>query len=80
MSICVLEEDIRDCVFDIMTTCCLARLDEGNFTSIKASDCLFDAFPYLIQDVGRVSYDELIAACKKMSECVAPRLRSQREI
>lgn len=74
VSICVLEEEIRDCVFDIMTTCCLARLDEGNFTSIKARDCLFDAFPYLIQDVERVSYDELIAACKKMSECVAPAL------
>ena len=74
LSICVLEEDIRDAIFDVMTTVQLAKLKEGNFVSCKARDCLFDAFPYLIQDVRRASYDELIAASKKLSETVAPAL------
>ena len=74
LTVCVLEEAIRDAIFDVCTVVQLARLKEGNFASIKARECVFDAFPYLIQDVKRASYDELIAACKKLSEAVAPAL------
>lgn len=74
VSVCILEETIRDCIFDVMCVCNLALLEEGNFVSIKGRDCLLAAFPYLIQDVKRADYDELIAACKKMSEIVAPAL------
>ena len=72
--VCVLEEAIRDCVFDVCTVSQLANQAEGNFVSIKARECLLDAFPYLIQDVKCASTEELIAACKKMSETVAPAL------
>lgn len=74
LRVCVLENDIKNAIFDVCTVLQLAKLAEGNSVSCKARDCIFDAFPYLIQDVKQADYDELIESSKMLSEKVAPAL------
>ncbi len=70
----VLDQVINDFVFDVATVLQLAKLPSDNYASMKAHQALFDAFPYLIQDIRCASDDEIHESCKKVSECLAPAL------
>jgi len=74
IDICVIDEPIYECLFDLHCVLQLARLGHGNYASLKAHECLMKAYPYLIQDVGLASEDELREAFLKMKEAVAPAL------
>ena len=51
----VLDTLLRDCTFDLSAVIQLANLKKDNFVSMKAYQCLKNAFPYIIQDQKGVS-------------------------
>jgi len=63
-----------DFLFDLTLVLQLARLPEGNFVSLRAHECLMDAFPLLIQDPDSYTDDELRESCAAICKVIAPAL------
>lgn len=73
----IMDEVIRDFIFDVSTVLDLARLPGENFAAMKAHQCLINAYPYMIQDVKAASDEELRSSAAKVSELLAPALAKQ---
>ncbi|MBR5380537.1 MAG: alpha-mannosidase [Clostridia bacterium] len=75
IDICVMNETVRDAVFDMATAVQLARLPADNYASQKAYRCLVDALPHIIQDQRGVSEEEIVSSAEKIIEILAPVLK-----
>ena len=71
----VLDETLRDCVFDLSAVLQIARLNKDNYASQKAYQCLKSAFVYLIQDTKDASEEEITASAEDIIRCLAPALK-----
>ncbi len=74
---CVMDQLVKDCVFDLSTVLQIAKLPGENFTAMRAHECLMNAFPYLIGDIGSADEEEIRESCAKMRECLAPALEKK---
>lgn len=70
----LLDRVFCDFCFDLTTVLQLARLPQENFVSLKAHECLADAFPLLIADPDSYTDDELRESCAAISKVLAPAL------
>ncbi|MBQ7319678.1 MAG: alpha-mannosidase [Clostridia bacterium] len=74
LKLVVMDRDMRDFLFDLSTVLQLARLPGDNFVSMRAHQCLMEAFPHLIQDVRMASEEELRESAAKIRAIIAPAL------
>ena len=72
--LCVMDEEMRDFVFDLATVLQIAKLPHSNFTATKAHECLMDAFPYLIGDPLSADEEDIQASIRSIRACIAPAL------
>ncbi|MCQ2431293.1 MAG: glycosyl hydrolase-related protein [Clostridia bacterium] len=70
----IVDELMRDFVFDLATVLQMARLKDNNFLALRAHEALMNAFPYLIGDVNVADDEDLHEACAVMREKLAPAL------
>lgn len=70
--IVMMDTQIRDFIFDLITVQQMAMLPEENFVSKRAFECIMDAYPYMIQDVRSASEEELLESVRKVSQLLAP--------
>ena len=74
MYLCTVNDIFNKCVFDLQTVLQLVKLPEVNFLRLKAHDALMAAFPYVILDPARASYEEMIRSAERIIEALAPAL------
>ena len=74
----VMNEAVKDAVFDLSCALQMAKLNEDNYASQHAYECLKDAFPHVIQEFVGASEDEITASCQKISEALKPLFNSSK--
>lgn len=68
----IMNETVRDMVFDLSCAIQMAQLDSNNDLSRIAYQALRAAYPDLIQDFKQVSSEEVILSAQRISEALKP--------
>ena len=68
----VMDTLYRDFCFDLSSVLQIARIQGGNFSAVRAHECLMEAFPYLIGDLQSADEEELRESCQKIREIISP--------
>ncbi len=68
----VLNETVKNAVFDLSCALQMARLSEDNYASQHAYECLKDAFPHIIQEFVGTGGEEITESCRKVSQALRP--------